>query len=79
MVGPQGFEPWTPGLKVVHIVAEGEISVNNIKVLDGFLQDRNARGLSHNTVRFYTEKFTYLSNLIDDKYLLSLTRRVLKK
>ena len=73
-MGLQGFEPWTPGLKVVHIVAEGEVSVNNAKVLDDFILDRIARDLSPNTVRFYTEKLTYLRNLIVNQSLLSLTR-----
>ena len=58
MVGRQGFEPWTPGLKVVHNIAESAVSVNNLKVLNDFIRDRAARGLSPNTIRFYTEKLT---------------------
>ena len=74
MVGRQGFEPWTPGLKVVLNIAESAVSVNNLKILNDFIRDRAARGLSPNTIRFYTEKLTYLNNRIDDQSLLYLTR-----
>ena len=51
-----GLEPTTPGLKVAPVVSEITDSVNNSEAIKSFMQDRQARGLSTNTIRFYSEK-----------------------
>jgi len=64
MVGRQGFEPWTRGLKVA---SEAE---NGHKLLTLFLADRHSRNLSPRTIQFYQG---YL-----DKYMNAVMRPVLE-
>jgi len=76
LVGRVGIEPTTPGLKVAQAVSSSAYNVNNTDLIGSFIQDRQAGGLSPNTIRFYREKLTYIAdNLANGKPILSLTKQ----
>ena len=75
-MGRVGIEPTTPGLKVAQDVPASAYNVNNGDDIGSFIQDRQARGLSPNTIRFYREKLAYVAdNLVHGRRILSLTKQ----
>ena len=62
------------GRQSTGLLIQGAATSDNDQILTAFTQDRQARNLSPNTIRFYLEKLSVVRRVTDDWPLLTLTK-----